>query len=153
MVAIIPYTILLLVYRLPSLTPTAFKNYYETTHIPLLKSLTGPLFPDSHTRHYISRTANTSGDNRNGTYPAMVIIGTQQDFEYDAIAELMFANQTAFQAFLNRVSQPEVAQKIANDEDRFIDRARLRAVVLGSTTVTRRSGGRTEGGDDDAYDY
>lgn len=37
------------------MTPDAFKTYFETKHIPLLQSLFGSLFPDSHVRHYLVR--------------------------------------------------------------------------------------------------
>lgn len=134
-----PYTILILVYRLPTLTPTAFRSYYENSHIPLLKSIAGPLFPNTHTRRYISRTASPPGCVNSCTYPATVLVGTQLDFEYDAIAELKFDNETAFQAFFSRVNEPEAARRIAQDEDQFLDRAKLRAVVLERTTVTKRN--------------
>lgn len=140
-----PYTILIFAYRLPHLSPAAFKDYYETSHIPLLRSIAGPLFPNSHTRNYISRSEHPQGDVNNSTYPAAVLIGTQQDFEYDAIAELTFDNETAFQAFFGRISEPLAAKRIADDEDQFLDRAKLKAVLLEETTVTKKAVKRDEG--------
>lgn len=49
------YTVLMLVYRSPELTPVQFRDHYENKHIPLMKSLTGHDFPLSHARHYIER--------------------------------------------------------------------------------------------------
>ena len=50
------FTILIFAYRKPGLTPAQFRIHGEQIHIPLIKSLTGPLFPLSHVRRYIHRT-------------------------------------------------------------------------------------------------
>lgn len=137
-----PFTILLYSFRKPGTTPTSFKTHYESQHIPLLKSLTGTHFPKSHKRFYIQRTDSTnttSTDNnhiQNDKYPATVLVGTQPDFSYDAIAELTFEDATKFQTFMDIVSQDEIKELIARDEELFLDRARMTAVVVGETVVT-----------------
>lgn len=144
-----PFTILLYSFRKAGTTPASFKTHYESQHIPLLKSLTGTHFPKSHKRFYVQRTNNTTttdnnsstandnnNHNQNDNYPATVLVGTQPDFPYDAIAELTFEDATKFQTFMDIVSQDETKELIARDEELFLDRARMTAVVVGETVVT-----------------
>lgn len=105
------FLVLVFSYRKPDLSPADFKAHHETSHVPLLQSLTGDHFPLSHTRHYIDRPANDSS--------ATVLVGTQADFEYDAFGELTFANSGGFQTFVGIVGQAEAAEKIAADEEKF----------------------------------
>lgn len=51
-------------------------------------------------------------------------MGSQTDFDYDAIAELTFADASAFQTFFGLYQQPENAARIAADEEQFLDRPR-----------------------------
>lgn len=109
-----------------------FKTHWDTQHVELLKTIAGENFPLTHTRRYIART------NQNNSWPAAVLVGSQEDFTYDGIAELVFPNETAFQTFYTIVSEPEAAAKIAADEESFIVREQMKAVVLGETSVTTR---------------
>ena len=105
--------------------------------MPLLRSLAGPDFPLSHTRRYIARTSSTDkpGESK---HPATVLVGTQADFEYDAIAELVFDDETGFLTFSAKMAEKEAAEQIAKDEEAFLDRARMTAVVLDSCAATGR---------------
>lgn len=53
------YTLVALRRRREGTTPAQFRAYYDNTHVPLLRSLAGALFPLSHTRHYVTRTKTT----------------------------------------------------------------------------------------------
>lgn len=118
------HTILIFAYRKPGTTPEQFKTHYEGTHMPIVKELAGEHFPLSHTRRYIHRTEGQGGTERNAKNPATVIIGEQLDFDYDAIAELIFADVPAFQTFMGIVQKPENAARLAADEELFLDRSR-----------------------------
>ncbi|KAF2253687.1 hypothetical protein BU26DRAFT_516008 [Trematosphaeria pertusa] len=130
-----PFTFLLFITRKPTLTPTEFKTHWDAAHVALLQSTAGPYFPLTHTRRYIARPA---AEATTGSWPASVLVGTQEDFAYDWIAELVFEDEAAFQEFMGAVSEPEAARRIAEDEERFIVREKMRAVVLGETSVTSR---------------
>ena len=54
----------------------------------------------SHTRRYIHRSEEQR-DNpvRNSRPLASVLVGAQEDLDYDAIAELVFEDEDAFKAF------------------------------------------------------
>jgi hypothetical protein len=49
---------------------------------------------------------------------------------------MRFEDEQAFQAFFALVSSEEAAKRIAEDEEMFIDRERLRGVVVGDIVVT-----------------
>ena len=145
-----PFTILIYSYRKPGTTPAAFKSHYELRHVPLIKSLTGSNFPQYHKRFYVQRSedvaANNTNDdkhedhnNNNNRYPATVLVGTQPDFQYDALAEVTFEDAAKFQTFMGIVSQGEAKEMLARDEAMFLDRARITAVVVGETAVTEGS--------------
>ncbi|KAI5925221.1 EthD domain-containing protein [Camillea tinctor] len=115
-------------------------------HVPLLHELASEHFPLSHTRRYIDRSQGAvapgagvvDGIERNPTTPATVIIGSQADFDYDAVAELTFENSAAFQAFFGIMQQPDNAAKMAAGEKKFLDRSRMPVVVLGDTKTTTK---------------
>ena len=139
-----PFTLLLYSTRKPNTTPTSFKTHYETTHIPLLKSLTGPHFPKSHKRFYIQRNPTNTDDHPSQNdieYPATVLAGTQSDFPHDAVAELTFEDVAGFETFMGIVGRSEVKEAIERDEERFLDRGEMRAVVVGEVVVTEGDGG------------
>ncbi|KUI67767.1 hypothetical protein VM1G_02939 [Cytospora mali] len=133
------YSALIYTSRKVGTTPEQFRAHYESSHVPLVKEITGAHYPISHTRRYIQRTAGKAeGTERNANFPASVLIGTQADFEYDAIAELTFKDVGAFQTFFSIAQQPENAARITADEEKFLDRSMTTAVVVGETLITTR---------------
>lgn len=124
------YILILFVIRHPTLTPSAFRTHYETTHMPLVQSIAGPNFPIAHKRTYIHRSEDAPHD-------AMVLVGDQAGFECDAIAELSFEDDEHFKAFMGAVGTKEAKKKLENDEEMFMDRGKMRAVVAGGQAVTQ----------------
>jgi hypothetical protein len=132
-----PFTILLFVTRKPSLSPSEFKDYWETKHIPLLKSLTGPLFPQNHTRRYLARINREGfGGPANRDHPLLTLRGIQQERDYDGVAEMTFETKQAFQDFYSAIYEKGTAAKLAEDEGHFLDAGKFEAVVVGETTTT-----------------
>lgn len=129
-----PFKILLKATRLPETSPSTFKSRLEA-HIELVKRLTGPDFPLSHRRSYIDRPTTPSSE---GTYPTTVLLGQQSDFSFDAIAELTFEDEAAFERFQAKVGEPEIARAIQEDEQGWSDRGKLGIVVLGEVRETKR---------------
>lgn len=131
------YSILIFAFRKQGTTPEEFRAHYENSHVPLVKDIGGDHFPLSHTRHYIDRApGKADGTERNAHYPASVLVGTQADFDYDSIAELTFADVTAFQTFFALCQQPDNAARLQADEEQFLDRAKMTVVAVGETLVT-----------------
>ncbi|KAJ5231171.1 hypothetical protein N7489_011879 [Penicillium chrysogenum] len=112
-----PVKVLVFLYRNPRLSPEEFKKYYEA-HVKLVKKLAGGDFPLSHHRNYIARTT--------------------PDFDFDAYAELTFADQAAYQAFAAKIYAPDAAAQITADEDKFLDRLKQGVVLVGEVRVTVR---------------
>ncbi|PYI09517.1 hypothetical protein BO78DRAFT_394955 [Aspergillus sclerotiicarbonarius CBS 121057] len=128
-------------YRKPGLSLATFRERYEA-HVELVKRLSTDDFPLSHKRSYIARTTldapAADGTSRNATTPATVLVGQQTDFDFDAYAELTFADQPAFQAFMAKVTAPEAAAQIAADEERFLDRSKLSIAMVGDVLETTK---------------
>ena len=127
-----PTLVLLLFGRRADLSPAAFQSHFETVHIPLIQSLVGDAFPHSHTRLYLERSEE-------GEHPASVLIGTEQDFAFDAAAQLVFEDEAAFKKFMAKANEPEVRQKLEDDDAKFSDRTKTRAVALKEICVTKRA--------------
>ena len=125
------FTVLLIIYRKPDLSPSAFKSHYEQVHVPLRK-LAGALFPLRHVRHYVAR------DERPPAHPATVLVGEPGDFGYVGLAEFVFANAEAFQVFSAKVGTPEAQARLAEDESKFTAEGKMRVVVMGETVVTEK---------------
>ncbi len=82
-----------LLYRNPSLTPAEFREYWETTHVPLIKSLL-----PSMTHYTGSFPVGTAGPDRPGTA-----------IECDAIVELGFPDLETMEREMgsDRFNSPE----------------------------------------------
>ena len=123
-----PYNILIFVSRKPSLSHSEFKNLYETSHIPLLQFFAGDLFPKRHKRHYPQFGVDGQ--------PSM-LLGDKASFDFDAIAEVSFDDEAAYQAFINVLGSKEASEKLAADEDKFSERAKMKIVVIGDVQETK----------------
>ena len=124
------YTILIFLYRKPSISPATFKEHYESSHMPLMQSVGGSHFPKSHVQRYIHRSTEDPN------YPATVMVGAQTDFEYDAITELVFEDEPTFKEFFRLIHQGEMAERIAKYEEKYLDRSKKRVVVVDDCKVT-----------------
>lgn len=128
------FHVLMLVYRNPALTPNQFKHHYETIHIPLMKSLTGKLFPISHTRRYIERADSDQA------YAASVLGGSQADFDFDCLSELKFETEKGFRTMSALLASPELNPQVGEDCAAFMDPAKTKVVVLGEVVESLRDG-------------
>ncbi|KAI1855420.1 hypothetical protein JX266_000285 [Neoarthrinium moseri] len=136
------YNVLIFAYRKEGWTPEQFKDHYETKHLPLMQSIGGSLFPLAHTRRYLHRekTAAAEGEpTGNAYYPATVPMGSQSDFDYDAIAELEFEDADHFQRFSALLASPEFAPQVAADTTEFMAAEKTKVVIIGDVIRTQRS--------------
>lgn len=132
------YTVLLFLYRKPGLSLQAFKDHYEKNHMPLLMSFALGKAPKTHTRHYIERP---NAGSANTSTPATVLMGSQEDFDYDSITQLDFEDAGAFQKYhAATIGSERVAAEITKDEEKFLDRGRTKVVVAGESLSTPRPG-------------
>lgn len=139
-----PYRILLFLYRKDGSTPSQFRDYCETKHIPFLQSLAGETFPRLHSRRYIDRqptpaSMENAGSQADIDYPATELMGPRDFVEYDCIVEHVHESQDAFKAFYSRmVLDEDVAATLAADEAVFLNRDKTKAVVIGEMVETKK---------------
>ncbi|KAI0967620.1 EthD domain-containing protein [Xylaria arbuscula] len=129
------YPVLIFTYRKPGTTPSHIKSHYKTQQMPRVRSVADATFPLSHTRRYLHCSEHpdsiTTTTARNLLTPATVLIGSQEEFDYDAFAELTFEDEAAFQAFFARMQEPDIKARLEADEEMFLDQERMSVDVLG----------------------
>ena len=132
------YSIVAFLWRKPGLTPDQFRHHYDTEHMPLLRNLLGPSFPESHTRFYLPRQLSnpSSADASNTNYVPTVFLGDTDDFDYDAFASVVFADEAAFHAFNARLRDADVAKVVGEDEEKFLCRQKTIVAAAGAASVT-----------------
>jgi hypothetical protein len=133
------YTVFLFITRKPTITSEQFKSHWEEQHIPLLKSLVGPLFPLHYKRLYFARTQRKGfGGPANPDRPNFLLRGSPDNFDFDAVAELTWEDEKTFQEFYKAIYESETSVRLAVDEDQFMDSGGWKSVVVGSTANTTR---------------
>jgi uncharacterized protein (TIGR02118 family) len=93
----------------PGLAHDAFVEYYETRHAPLIMSI-APQIRD-YRRNYLQREG------------AILAPGAVTP-EFDVVTELWFEDRMAFDAAMERFTNPENAARIARDEENVFDRSK-----------------------------
>lgn len=88
-------------------------------------------------RNYVE-TAPEGASSRNPQTPAVLVTGNQADFDFDAYAELTFADQAALTAFVAKTQAPDAAAQIAADEEKFLDRSKTGIVMMGDVIETTK---------------
>ena len=124
------------------MSPTEFRDYYESTHMPLLLSFTRSVFPTSHTRHYLIRTPKdrSSSDITNKNHAVTVYEGNPEDFnDFDVYAELVFESKEKLNAFAQRLGEMMMTAEdgvFRADEQAFLDLSKRKVVVVDDAVVT-----------------
>ena len=96
--------------RRPDFTHEEFRAYYETRHVPLVRSLL-PHF-DIYYRNYVSDPA------------------TREKLHFDVMTEVKFYAEELFKAVQRAMTDPAIASQIAQDENRFMDRAKSQMAIM-----------------------
>ena len=132
------YSIVAFLWRKPGLTPDQFRHHYETQHIPLLVALMGSAFPKSHTRFYLPRqlSAAKTADTSNTNYTPTVFLGNTDDFDYDAFASIVFADEAAFNTFYALLRDAHVGKLVAEDQKKFLWEEKMVVAASGAPCVT-----------------
>ncbi len=129
-----PHTIVSFETRKPELSPAEFEDYYDNVHVPVIQEAMGSSFPKSHARYYVKRQSDDP-NNANNTLP-LVLIGSIEDVDYDAIVIMTFENRQQFLDFQTKYGEPDIAAKIGASADKFIIQSKLRAIGLENPHTT-----------------
>jgi ketosteroid isomerase-like protein len=111
--------------RKDGLSREAFIDYYETRHAPLIRRLLPGII--DYRRNFIELDGAF-------LYPAAAPI------DFDVITEIRLADRAAYDRFIARASEPDIARLIAEDEENLFDRDSIRMVVVDE----RGAGGAAE---------
>jgi EthD domain len=96
--------------RREGLDAAAFRDYYENHHVPLICSLAPP--PQVYKRNYLQR--------------GEALLDGGAAIGFDVVTELVWADRATYDAWIAKVSVPEVSE----DERRFIDGAQYFAYFI-----------------------
>lgn len=114
------FKILAFLSKRADLSREQFVDYYENTHIPFVLGLApGPCL---YKRRYLTR--GTEMEVGNGS------------IDFDVVTEVGFPDREAFLAWHAEVFKPGNAERIVEDEGRFLDRGRSRSYVIDEERVT-----------------
>ncbi|KAF2829764.1 hypothetical protein CC86DRAFT_174605 [Ophiobolus disseminans] len=122
------YTIISFETRKPDLTPAQFKEYYDHTHVPIIKKAVGSSFPTSHARYYLKHQPD-------GLSP-LVFIGPAEKVDYDAIVIMTFESEQQLADFQTKYGQPDIAAVIGASAENFIISSKLTVLGLENPHVT-----------------
>ncbi len=112
--------------RKPGLSREAFIDYYETRHAVLIRNL----LPDI--LYYRRNFVDSAG--------AFIFPGAAP-IDFDVITEIGFADRAAYDRFVAAAAEPDIAQRIATDEENLFDRNATRMLVVeeyGDVSAFRR---------------
>src|SRR5690242_20384698 len=107
-------TILLLKCK-DGLSREAFIDYYETRHVPLIRSVMPQIV--EYRRNYL---------NRDGAF----ITPGASDPDFDVITEIYYANRESYAAAMANAAAPEAAARIAEDSANLFDVSQTRMFVV-----------------------
>ena len=89
--------------------------YYESNHVPLILSL----FPQIRT--YRRNFAD---------FTSAYVYEDAAPFDFDIVTEIIFESREAYEAMAALSADPEIADRIARDEENFLDRGKTRMFVV-----------------------
>jgi hypothetical protein len=99
------------------LEPEELIDYYENHHVPLVLSFVSAP-PLVYKRNYLSRG---NAFNRE-----------DEAIDFDVVTELVFADRAGFVRWIDELS----VDAVGTDEEKFLDRSRTRAYVVGERATT-----------------
>jgi uncharacterized protein (TIGR02118 family) len=114
------FKILAFLTKRADLDDAQFVEYYENRHIPFMMGLAPG--PTLYKRRYLKR--GTEMEVGNGSV------------DFDVVTEVGFPDREAFEAWLAEVFKPGNAERVAQDEANFLDRARSRSYVVVDERIT-----------------
>jgi len=115
--------------RRADLSRQAFVDYYENHHSVLIPQLLPGIL--DYRRNYVER---------DGAY----IFADAAPIDFDVVTEMWFTDRAAYDRFAARAAEPEIAARIAADEENLFDRAGTRMFTVDEQSHTRARAAATE---------
>ena len=114
------FKVMALLGKKPGLSKAEFIDHYENRHVPLIKSMFDGIV--EYRRSYVDLTGAILSD---GVAPP----------DFDVVTELWFKDRAGYEAMLAGPGNPEVAKRVADDEEYFLDRSKTRFFVVDERTA------------------
>lgn len=129
-----PYAFVQLISRKEGTTLPVFKDHMENKFAPLMKRLTGPLFPLTWVRRYIA-WEGTDEQRKEGHLglPAL-LIGRHEEIGWDCISEMTFQDELHFQQYFALVNEEGPAEQLLAAEREFSDINKLKFIIMEAWT-------------------
>ena len=107
--------------RKEGLTKAQFVDYYENHHAPLIKRL----FPSivDYRRNFVDLEG--------------AFLSPTSAVDFDAVTEIWFADRAAYDTFLAENAKPDIARRVAEDEENVFERSATRMFVVEETASPR----------------
>lgn len=109
------FKILLFMKRRPGMTVAAFREYYESHHVPLCLQSAGGM--RRYVRRYLDPQPNAE-------------TGLNEELEWDVITELWFDDETTFRGTVRYLSTTVMSDDIIADELNLFDRSKNRMATV-----------------------
>ncbi|CAO2647552.1 Nn.00g084740.m01.CDS01 [Neocucurbitaria sp. VM-36] len=137
------FTVFMFIPRKPGMTLEAFKEHYETKHVPLCLAALGDEKPIRHSRYYLQRNASAGAPqlasaNSDDPPPPLLYLGDPATVDYDCISVVEYEDEAHFLRFKEVMQNGPDREKIMADQDAFEDHARMKAVAVESPKVSER---------------
>lgn len=113
--------------RKAGLTRQQFIDYYENNHQKLAREILPPITDYRRNYPVYDDPLNFAGAFVDESNDAAADNAAQN---YDVITEMSFKDRNDFEQFLGALRDPEIARRIMEDEDNFLDRDSTRLVVV-----------------------
>lgn len=102
--------------RKAGITPQAFRDHYESSHVKLAQKYIGHLL-ERYVRNYPVQAVLNPSNQAKGTAPSPVAS------EYDVITEMYLKDALAAQEMSRIFNDPDINPILVEDELKFLDRA------------------------------
>jgi uncharacterized protein (TIGR02118 family) len=109
------FKVIALLSKKPGLSRDEFIEYYETKHVPLIRKLLPKI------QEYRRSFLDLNG--------AIIAAGVSAP-DFDVVTEFWFADRAACEATLATYGDPSVGETIRRDEENFLDRSKIRFMVV-----------------------
>jgi len=106
--------------RRPGLSMAEFKAYYEERHVPLVTGLLANWC--DYRRNY--RAENTEHHAPHGDP------GRSNETMFDVMTEITYESEAKYRATMAALADPEIGRRVAEDEDKFMDRGSMRVHLV-----------------------
>ena len=107
--------VIMLMKRRPGMTVSEFRDYYENNH-----RVIGEKYLNGFAVKYIRRFIN----------PLIDRSGNLTDPEYDVLMEVWYPDEETFKACGEKLSEPEIAKEIKEDEEKIFDTRFMRSYTV-----------------------